>query len=314
MTSLNLACCVVVCIAACGEGGDKKVADPTSITADIAKNVFIATMRKLGRNDLAAERDIPSLVVEEDRMHDVYERGRRIWKVKHPSRDADAEIKVDAESGLIRSLSIGRVKLFPDTPPSKTRDEVLALAKGYAALLGRDLQDEHRLSDVQYHPETHSWWVRWTRHIGPYPFDFDPVEGVSVRINDESGALDGYGNGITDKQCPIAVKLNPDEAIQVARQFVQDVLNKMFPDEPFGITEVHAPRLCIVHPNYVFTPKRRELSIEQYRELCSIPCLVYAIECRVEQTKADERGLKISRPPITAWVDAATGEIRGTWY
>ena len=238
-------------------------------------------------------------------------------------RSRDLSVDVDAYSGKIVRVrneaawerSYARAETAREEGkgigPTRSPKQVIDAAENYCRAFGQNLTPDLRLRIMDFDDKHARWGLGWFRYINGYVFD---EEGISIHIEDQTGDLMLYSNGVTEIACNTEVRVPKDKARAIARDQVSKILPNLVGNQPFNFDEVEEPELWIVYVNDLL--KRAEASAPPEQLLPSpqeLPPprarLVYAI--RFEFYYVGKERVHRSRGPVTVWVDAANGEIVG---
>ncbi|MGB3088008.1 MAG: hypothetical protein WBC53_09845 [Phycisphaerae bacterium] len=237
-------------------------------------------------------------------------------------RSRDLSVDVDAYSGKIvrvrNEAAWERSYVRAETAreegkgigPTRSPKQIIDAAENYCRALGQNLTPDLRLRIMEFDDKQARWGLGWFRYINGYVFD---EEGISIHIEDQTGDLVLYSNGVTEIACNTEVRVPKDKARAIARNQVSKILPNLVGNQPFNFDEVEEPELWIVYVNDLL--KRAEASappeqlLPSPQELPPRARLVYAI--RFEFYYVGKERVHRSRGPVTVWVDAGNGKIVG---
>ncbi|MBM4047621.1 MAG: hypothetical protein FJ279_21150 [Planctomycetes bacterium] len=207
-------------------------------------------------------------------------------------------------------------KEHPSAPmtivPTRNATDVIAIADQYCKRLGHDLSRGFRLRLVQFEARYRHWSLAWLRVVGEYPFE---ESDFSLSIDDKTGKLAVYFNNTSSRPCQTEIKVGREKAMDVARDHVLTMAQPaLVRSEPLRMTEVGTCELKVVYPNYLLSPKVAQMGDEDLRKARRNPRLVYDIKYEFRYRRAEGKGDLSPRPPVSIWVDAATGEVVGGFF
>lgn len=205
--------------------------------------------------------------------------------------------------------------------PALSVREALARAKGYLDIIGVNLPPNMVLKSIVFDKEVKNkpWWVIvWEPAENGYPWDDSELcypHEMSVAFHEQYGFLWFSRTDFWPTPKATEVKIAQDAAIAKAEKAVPLVMRTPFYKSRklsgFKPSGALSARLMVSAPNWLLDPERAIWIWEKAPEETR---LCWVVTFRTVDTVDRGKGVILSCPQITVYIDAATGEIVGATF